>query len=391
MGANDRQAPVGSGAMLRLIRDGHASTRAELVELTGMARSTVAQRMESLVAHRLVVPAGGSPSTGGRPPTAFVFNRGAGVVLAADLGATHSRLAVCDLGGEILVEHAEDRAIATGPETILAWLDESFERMLDEAGRAAGDVRGVGVGVPGPVEFEAGMAVNAPIMPGWDGFPVAERMRERWSAPALVDNDANIMAVGEHWSRWRDADHLLFVKVGTGIGSGVVVDGHIHRGAQGAAGDIGHIQVTQDESVVCRCGNVGCLEAIAGGNAMAARLSALGFEAGDARDVVRHVRGGVPEAVRLVRQAGRDLGEVLAGAVNLVNPSVIVIGGDVAEAHEQLLAGVREVVYQRSLPLATPHLRIVTSQTGRAAGVLGASVMAVDHVLSAAAIDAAIG
>jgi predicted NBD/HSP70 family sugar kinase len=376
--------------MLRLIRDGRASTRAELVELTGMSRSTVAHRMDALLAHHLVVPAGESPSTGGRPPTAFAFNRDAGVVLAADLGATHSRLAICDLGGEVLAEHAEDRLISAGPDTVLAWVDESFERMLAEAGRDAADVRGVGVGVPGPVEFAAGMAVNPPIMPGWDGFPVAERMRERWSAPALVDNDVNIMAVGEHWSRWRDADHLLFVKVGTGIGSGVIVDGRIDRGAQGAAGDIGHIQVTQEESVVCRCGNVGCLEAVAGGNAMAARLAALGFEAGGGRDVVRHVRGGVPEAARLVRQAGRDLGEVLAGAVNLVNPSVIVIGGDVAQAHEQLLAGVREVVYQRSLPLATRHLRIVPSALEDRAGVVGAAVMVIEHVLAPAAVDRAI-
>jgi predicted NBD/HSP70 family sugar kinase len=376
--------------MLRLIRDGRASTRAELVGLTGMARSTVAQRMDALVAHRLVVPAGESPSTGGRPPTAFVFNRAAGVVLAADLGATHSRLAVCDLGGEVLAEHAEDRAIAAGPDRILAWLDEQFARMLEHAGRTPGDVRGVGVGLPGPVEFAAGSAVNPPIMPGWDGYPVAERMRDRWSAPALVDNDVNIMAVGEHWSTWRDADHLLFVKVGTGIGCGVIVDGHIHRGAQGAAGDIGHIQVTQDESVVCRCGNVGCLEAIAGGNAMAARLRELGFDADDSRHVVGLVRGGVPEAVRLVRQAGRELGEVLAGVVNLVNPSVIVIGGDVAQAHEQLLAGVREVVYQQSLPLATRHLRIVHSQLEDRAGVIGAAVMVVEHILSPSAVDGAI-
>jgi predicted NBD/HSP70 family sugar kinase len=376
--------------MLRLIRDGRASTRAELVGLTGMARSTVAQRMDALVAHRLVVPAGESPSTGGRPPTAFVFNRAAGVVLAADLGATHSRLAVCDLGGEVLAEHAEDRAIAAGPDRILAWLDEQFARMLEQTRRTPGDVRGVGVGLPGPVEFAAGSAVNPPIMPGWDGYPVAERMRDRWSAPALVDNDVNIMAVGEHWSTWRDADHLLFVKVGTGIGCGVIVDGHIHRGAQGAAGDIGHIQVTQDESVVCRCGNVGCLEAIAGGNAMAARLRELGFDADDSRHVVGLVRGGVPEAVRLVRQAGRELGEVLAGVVNLVNPSVIVIGGDMAQAHEQLLAGVREVVYQQSLPLATRHLRIVHSQLEDRAGVIGAAVMVVEHILSPSAVDEAI-
>jgi predicted NBD/HSP70 family sugar kinase len=381
---------LGAGAMLRLIRDGEASTRAELVALTGLARSTVAQRVDALLAHELVVPAGESPSTGGRPPKVLAFNRGAGVTLAADLGATHSRVAVTDLGGAVLAEHAEDLAIAQGPEVVLGWLDETFAALLAEAGRGEQDVRGVGVGVPGPVEFAAGMAVNPPIMPGWDAYPIADRMRRRWGAPALVDNDVNIMAAGEHWASWREAAHLLFVKVGTGVGCGVVVGGHIHRGAQGAAGDIGHIRITDDEGVVCRCGNVGCLEAVAGGSAMAARLRERGFDATGSRDVVRLVRDGVPEAVRLVRQAGRELGAVLAGSVNLVNPSVIVIGGDVAEAHEQLLAGVREVVYQRSLPLATRHLRIAPSTLGDRAGVIGAAVMAIEHVLAPAAVDKAL-
>ena len=178
----------------------------------------------------------------------------------------------------------------------------------------------------------------------------------------------------------------------TGIGCGIVVDGRIHRGADGAAGDIGHIRVTDEtaEPLTCSCGNVGCLEAHAGGAAMAARLRSEGLEAVDSRAVVELARAGEPAAVRLVRDSGRLIGEVLAASVNLYNPSVIVIGGDVAEAHEQLLAGVREVVYQRSLPLATRHLRIVRSGLADRAGVIGAAVMVIEHVLSAEAIDAAI-
>jgi predicted NBD/HSP70 family sugar kinase len=376
--------------MLSLIRQGRASTRADLAALTGMARSTVAHRVEALIAQQLVHEAEEGPSTGGRPPRTFVFNQAAGVILAADLGATHSRLAITDLAGDVLGEHAEDLEIASGPEAVLAWLRDSFDRLLDDAGRTRADVRGVGVGVPGPVEFATGRPVNPPIMPGWDNHPISDELGDHYDALVLVDNDVNIMALGEHWSTWPDAEHLLYVKVGTGIGCGIVAGGEIHRGAEGAAGDIGHIRVTSDESVVCRCGNVGCLEAVAGGRAIAGRLRELGVEAQDSRDVVAEVRAGNPEAVRLVREGGRTLGDVLASAVNFFNPAVIVIGGDVAEAHEQLLAGVREVVYQRSLPLATRHLRVVRSSLGDRAGVIGAAVMVIEHVLSPEAVDRAL-
>jgi predicted NBD/HSP70 family sugar kinase len=206
----------------------------------------------------------------------------------------------------------------------------------------------------------------------------------------LVDNDVNIMAIGEHWVHWRDIAHLLFVKAGTGIGCGIIANGAIHRGAQGAAGDIGHIQITDREDAVCRCGNVGCLEAVAGGGAMAQALARAGIAAANSRDVVRLVRGGSREATSMIRHAGREIGRVLAAAVNLFNPSVIVLGGDLAHAHEHLLAGVREEVYRRSLPLATRHLRILRSELDDRAGTNGAAVMVIEHVLAPEAIDRAL-
>ena len=373
--------------MLRLIRDGRARTHAELVALTGLSRSTVAQRVDSLLTRKLVVPAEPGASRGGRPPRTFAFNRDAGVVLAADLGATHSRVAVTDLAGDVLAEAREDIAIAKGPEIVLGWLEDTVDDLLKEAGRTLDDVQGLGVGVPGPVEFVTGTPVAPPIMPGWDGYGVAAHLRARYGALVLVDNDVNIMALGEYWSRWRDVEHLLFVKVGTGIGCGVITDGRIHRGAQGAAGDIGHIHVPDHDDVICRCGNLGCLEAVAGGGAMAAMLTELGVPAENSRDVVRHVREGRPEAMRLVRQAGRELGGVLASAVNFFNPAVIVIGGDIAHADEHLLAGVREVVYRRSTALATRSIRIVRSTLDDRAGILGAAVMIIEAVLAPDAID----
>ncbi|WP_189234901.1 ROK family transcriptional regulator [Planomonospora parontospora] len=377
----------GAGALLGILRDGQARTRAELVQLTGLARSTLAQRLDALVSQQWIVPTEEAVSSGGRPAVAFTFNRSARVVLAADLGATHARIAVTDLATEVLAERAAEMPIDRGPEPTLTWLQRTFEEMLAETGHSTAEVCGIGVGLPGPVEHGSGRPVNPPIMPGWDGFPVPEWLGGRMGVPVLADNDVNIMALGEHWAARPEADHLIFVKIGTGIGCGIISDRRLHRGAQGAAGDIGHIRVASALDTVCRCGNAGCLEAVAGGAAMAARLRAQGVEAADSRDVVRLVRGGNTQAVQLIRQAGREIGDVLASIVNFFNPSVIVIGGDLSEAGEQVLAGLREVIYSRSLPLATQHLTITASELGDRAGVIGAAVMVVDHVLSPGTVD----
>jgi len=387
---NGSTSPTGAGRVLSLIRDGEAVTRADLARRTGLARSTVAQRVEALLAHELVYEAGGSASTGGRPPTVLAFNRSAGVVLVADLGATHSRLAVSDLSGEPLTERAYDTDIARDPHDVLGWVNDRFEELLAEVDRGAEDVRGIGLGVPAPVAFSRGEPVAPPMMPGWDGFSIPNWFSQHYDAPVLVDNDVNIMALGEHWIHWRDCDHLLFVKLGTGIGCGIVTDRRIHRGAQGAAGDIGHVRLAGHDDVLCRCGNVGCLEAVAGGRALAAQLARGGLDAKTSRDVVRLVKAGEPAAVAAVRDAGRFLGEVLAECINFFNPGAIVIGGDIAAAHQHLLAGVREIAFGRSLPMATRDLRMGNSQLGDRAGVIGAAIMVVEHVLAPDTIDRAI-
>ena len=378
---------AGAGALLTILRDGQARTRAELVQLTGLARSTLAQRLDALLSQQWIIPTEEAISSGGRPAIAFTFNRTARVVLSADLGATHARVAITDLGTTVLAERAAEVPIDRGPEETLGWLQRTFEEMLAEIGHRPDEICGIGVGLPGPVEHRSGRPVNPPIMPGWDGFPVPEWLGSRLGAPVLVDNDVNIMALGEHWAARPDADHLIFVKIGTGIGCGIISDRRLHRGAQGAAGDIGHIRVAPALDTVCRCGNVGCLEAVASGAAMAAKLSASGVEADDSRDVVRLVRSGNTDAVQLIRQAGREVGDVLASIVNFFNPSVIVVGGDISEAGEQVLAGLREVIYSRSLPLATQHLTITASELGDRAGVIGAAVMVIEHVLAPGSVD----
>ena len=376
-------AAPGAGTLLRLLRDGRPRTRSELASVTGLARSTVTQRVDALLASGLIGPAGEAVSTGGRPPTTFSFRPGARVVLAADLGATHARLALTDMAGVVLAEDRADIAIALGPETVLDWVVEHGRALLSAAGRDTGELLGVGIGLPGPVEHSTGRAVNPPIMPGWDHFDVAGHVRASLDRPVLVDNDVNIMALGEHHVAWPTASHLLFVKVATGIGCGIVSEGSVYRGAQGAAGDMGHIHVPNGEQRPCRCGNTGCLEAVASGHALAEALTVEGVPATGARDVVELSRSGSVPALRALRQAGRDIGEVLAAAVNMFNPSVIVIGGALAMAGDHLLAGAREIIYQRSLPLATENLSIVSSKAGESAGVIGAAVMVIEHCLSA--------
>lgn len=376
------------GSTLQLLRDGRPRTRAELAQLTGHSRSTIALRVEQLLGSGLVAPTGEAASTGGRPPATFAFNPAARVVAAVDLGATHARVAVTDLASNLLAEHLETVTVADGPQRVLGRVATIVRDLLDEAGRSVSALIGVGVGLPAPVDHATGRPTNPPIMPGWDGADVPGILRDLLDGPAvLVDNDVNLMALGEHATELADVDHLLFVKVATGIGSGIISDGAIRRGAQGAAGDLGHVAVPDGPDAPCSCGNTGCLEAVASGGAVAARLTAAGLPAATSSDVVALVRAGSAEASVAVRDAGRHLGAVLAGCVNLLNPSVIVVGGSLAEAGEHLLAGVREVVYRRSLPLATQHLRIVTSRARGTAGVLGASTMVIDHVLGGETLD----
>jgi glucokinase len=372
-----------------LLRDGQPRTRAQLAEITGLARSTIAARIDVLLRLGLVAPYGDGISTGGRPPSLLALNPGAWVVAGIDLGATHATAALADLAGTILVERRADLDIAAGPEQVLTWVEGVIADLLAEQRRPVSELAAIGMGLPGPVEHSTGRAINPPIMPGWDRYDVPAHVQRAFDVPVLIDNDVNIMALGERHAHLSDVDDLVLIKVATGIGAGIVSGAALQRGAQGTAGDLGHVRVSRAADTVCRCGNVGCLEAIAAGPALAAALRERGIDVVDGHGVVELVRAGDPAAVAAVRQAGRDVGEVVATLVNLINPSVVVIGGAMAEAGESLLAGIREVVYSRSLPLATEHLRIVTSRAGERAGVVGAAALAIEHVLSPAAIDAA--
>jgi glucokinase-like ROK family protein len=384
-------------SVLNEVRAHPARSRADIVRVSRLSRAVVAQRVQELMDRGLLELGEAGPSTGGRAPRMLRFRRAAGHLLVADLGATSIDVAITDLSGEVLVQHQEPADIATGPERVLARVEELFHELVTSMPSAPGELWGIGIGVPGPVEFSTGRTVSPPIMPGWDEYPVRERFASAFEVPIWVDNDVNVMALGElRLGVARGHQTVLFVKLGTGIGAGVVVDGRLHRGAQGSAGDVGHIRVVDDPDAVCRCGKVGCLEALAGGAALArdgtaaavdgrcALLAERLAEHGsiEAADVALAASHGDPVCVGLVRRAGLLVGEMLSTAVHLLNPSLIVVGGGVAAAGDPLLAAIREAVYGSSLPLATRELIIQRSALGHRAGVVGAALMVADQLFS---------
>jgi len=374
--------------LFQILRDGRPRTRSELASLTGLARSTVAARVDSLVKLGLVSSVGDAISTGGRPSSQFALNAAGRVVLGVDVGASHARIALADLTGKILAQESVEMAVAEGPDAVLSWVSRAGHALLDSAGAAPTDLLAIGVGLPGPVEHATGLPIDPPIMPGWDRYDVPAHLSSEFGVPVLVDNDVNIMALGEREVSWPEIDHFIFVKVATGIGSGVISGGLLQRGAQGIAGDIGHVYVPQGAGVPCRCGNTGCLEAVAAGPAIARKLRDAGLDVETSHDVIKLARGGNTAAVQAVREAGRLIGEVLTACVSIINPAVIVLGGSIAQAGDHLLAGAREVVYARSMPLATGQLQIANSRAGVNAAVLGASKLAIHHALSPERVNA---
>lgn len=378
--------PVHTGAemsngLLRLLRDNKPRTRAELAQLLGLSRSTITSRIDSLRDLGLVGTVASTVPTGGRPSTQIAFMPDARLVLGVDVGAGHVAAVLTNLSGTVLAEHKTLLAVAQGPEVVLSWVVEQALGMVADLGRPIEDLIAVGIGLPGPVEFATGRAVNPPIMPGWHRFDVPGWFQERLAIPTIVDNDVNVSAYGERELAWADTEDLLYVKVSTGIGAGLIMGGQLQRGAQGIAGDIGHVRLAQGGDRECHCGNRGCLEAVASGSALAEDLRGLGRPTESPQDVVELVKAGDLDAVQAIRQAGRDLGEVLAVCVSLINPSLIIIGGTMVQAGEHLLAGIRESLYAQAMPLVSEQLLIMQSRIGESVAARGAAMLAIEWVL----------
>ncbi|MET8128662.1 ROK family transcriptional regulator [Streptomyces sp. NPDC005065] len=381
--------------LLRLLRDHGPQSRVALGDLVELSRSKLAFEIDRLLETGLVVPDGLAASRGGRrshnvrvsPSLRF---------LGVDIGATSVDVAVTNAELDVLGHVAEPLDVRDGPvavvERVLALVGK-----LREAGLAE-HFDGAGIGVPGPVRFPEGVPVAPPIMPGWNGFPVREAMSQELGCPVLVDNDVNLMALGEQQAGVaRSVRDFLCVKLGTGIGCGIVVGGEVHRGVTGSAGDIGHIQVDPD-GPRCACGNTGCLEAYFGGNALvrdatafaqsgrstelAGRLESAGRLTPE--DVSAAAGAGDAAALDLIRWGGRRTGHVIAGLVSFFNPGLVVIGGGLTGLGHNLLASIRTQVYRQSLPLATGNLPIVLGELGQVAGVVGATRLISDHIFSPA-------
>jgi predicted NBD/HSP70 family sugar kinase len=357
--------------IVNLVRTGEATTRPEIGKVTGLGRGVVSQRVEQAIAIGFLGDGEFGASSGGRMPRTLRFRAEQGRILICALGAAHIRVGVAALDGDILDHTHRAWDIAQGPELTLDAVMSLVDDVLKEHPKVP--VWGVVVGLPGPVDFASGQPVAPPIMPGWNGYDVRTPFEERFKAPVWVDNDSNLLALGER-ARRRDAlVDLIYCKIGSGVGAGLLSAGRIHRGANGAAGDIGHVRVS-DSDAQCRCGKTGCLEAVAGGWALvrdaeqAIREGTDSSLAGKAKkegltleDITLAAQGGDSLAIALIQKSARVAGETISALVNMFNPGVIVIGGAIASAGEVFLAEVRQRVYELSLPLATRDLTITLS------------------------------
>ena len=382
--------------VLRLLRDEGPLSRAELGGRLELTRPRLLAEVDRLVSMGLLAEAGMAASRGGRRSTLVELHPRLRFA-AVDLGASSLDIEVTNGRLEPVVAYREPADIRTGPKAILHRVNELLAKARTDGAYERLDA--VGIGVPGPVSFRDGVPVSPPIMPGWDRYPVREVLAREHGCPAVVDNDVNIMAIGERQGGVaKSVDDFLFVKIGTGIGCGIHLAGGVYRGVDGCAGDIGHIQA-EAHGPVCTCGNTGCLEALFSGAALArdalaaarsgespslAERLAAGSELG-ARDVADGAAEGDVTCIRLIRDGGRRVGLVLATLVSFSNPSMIVIGGGLAQLGHVLLAEIRSVVYRRSLPLATGNLPVVLSELGGRAGVTGAAVLASDVAFEQAA------
>ncbi len=385
-----------ASTLARLIASREAVTRADLVRATGLARSTVTAGLEMLQEAGLICNAGVRATIGrGRPAEDLGLSASFGLVLVADLGIRYARFSVHDLSEQMLTASELPLDVADGPESVLATMVEVFKTLLARVEHPRPVPLVLVVGLPGPVDTSRGAAIKPPVMPGWDDFPVAATLQVAFGCPVLCENDVNLRALGEARALAADQSPLLYVKVSTGIGGGLVTSGgELYHGADGAAGDIGHVRVHDADDVLCVCGNYGCVEAVAAAPAILRQLSQVtaGHDELPATldELMAALRAGERTTVGLVREAASRIGEVVASLVHFYNPARIVVGGGLAVPSDDMLAGIRAVVYRRALPLATRNLIIGHPALGEWSGTSGGLVLGIEHALTADALATAL-
>jgi glucokinase-like ROK family protein len=365
-------------------------SRAELARQMGLTRAAVTAIVNDLLSARIIREAGGIRVHNGRPPVVLEIDPEGGFVVGIDFGASHLSVLIADLGAHILEEAEIAIDICAGPKICLDRADRLLRDLLKKAGKEVKDILAIGVGVPGPIVSDAGMVLAPPIMPGWDRFPIRDTLVKMWERPVSLSNDSDLGALGE-WAAGagRGEQNLAYIKIGTGIGAGLLLDGQIYRGISGSAGEIGHLTI-EENGPLCACGNHGCLEAIAGGRAIAlqAREAAQKdkrsqlanikpIESITARNVAAAARLGDLLSQQILSRAGTYVGIAIAGVVNMFNPGIIIIGGGVAQSGDILLEPIRIAVQRRSLPAATRVLRITTAMLGRRSSSMGGIIQAI--------------
>lgn len=365
-----------------------STSRGHLLERLDYSKSKLGGTVSALLDLGLLEEEGLGASSGGRKPETLCMSRTLGVLLAIDLGASHLSMALLDPTFKILCQHREALDVRQGPMLGMTRIKAVLKVLLLQQGLTVDRVLAVGMGVPSPVDFGSGLLVNPPIMPGWEGFSVRDDLSATLSAPVFIDNDANVLALGELWQRRRFSENFIVVKVATGIGCGIICGGRIYRGANGAAGDVGHICV-DPLGPLCHCGNAGCVEVMAAGSALA-REGQQAAERGESRllaealatdepisshTVARASREGDPVASALIQRSGKLIGQMLASLVNFFNPSHIVLAGGLSNLEPLWLASIRQSVYRRSLTLSTRHLDINLSTLEQEGGLIGAGVL----------------
>ncbi|MGB9521551.1 MAG: ROK family protein [Anaerolineales bacterium] len=395
-----RQVPIlldqDAAQVIRALRDQGCLTARDFSLITGWSKAKTFQVLHHLIDDKLIIQTGEAMSIGGRKPRLICLNQNLGYLVGIDIGATSIDVVISDVRGRILQRINEAADVRLKPELFLNRCIELVHQVAATQGCQPDEILSIGIGVPGPVDFARGILVAPPLMPEWENFPIREYIRRAFpQALVVVDNDVNIMALGEKWAGdGKNIDHFLFVKIGTGIGAGIISNGRIHRGSTGCAGDIGHICVDKN-GPVCKCGNVGCLEAMAAAPSIAEKGLQAAISGSSPflkqimennhgvirpEDVNAACREGDQAALEIIRESGQMIGDVLASLVNFFNPSHIFIGGGIANFGNHLLVAIRRVVLRRSLPLATTHLSINYSRIAADAGVFGAIALAMEHL-----------
>lgn len=373
-----------AGGLLDLVRSGRAETRADLGRLTGLSRSAVTARVSALLEAGLLVEGGERASTGGRPPGGLVLNPDAAVVVGIAVGRSRSQLGLFDLEGREIAGDTADHTIGAGPGEIMPLLAGRLEALLAET---TSPVAGLGMSLPGAVDPVAGMSVDASVMRGWDRVPLATWFADVSDAPLLLTNDTAALTRSELFGPQPTDPDSLVVKASTGLALGVISGGRMLVSDRGLTGELGHVKIEAAGDVLCRCGATGCLEALAGGWALVQQMADAGTPVQHVRELVALALDGDPLSRRLLRDSGRHLGEVLAVAVNLLQPRVVVVGGDMGAAFDLYTAGIRETLYARAHAAATRDLRFSPSRHGEAAGLVGCAATVIDHHLDPDRVD----